>query len=261
MSAGTKVTIAVVVLFAALLGVYYGFGGPGSGVSGGDLTPPADGQVTDLEAVRQPPSPDPDPVLPDETPGVLSASVEDAIGESSSAAEPGFGVLASDGLAAARPSTAKPPDDQWVLGPPPAYPPAEPAPGPDPKFVDYSVREGDSMWSIADHWLGDANQWGLIADVNPTIDPDRLRVGQRIRIPTEPKAAGPMLNAPARLPATETGAASYYTVRSGDTLSRIAQLKYRDAAKWKAIYDANRGTIGFDPDRLEVGMRLRIPPA
>jgi nucleoid-associated protein YgaU len=93
-------------------------------------------------------------------------------------------------------------------------------------------------------------------------------VGQRIRIPTESKAAGPILNAPARLtagsrpqPAARTGAATYYTVRSGDTLSRIAQLKYQDAAKWKAIFDANRGTIGFDPDRLEVGMRLRIPPA
>jgi nucleoid-associated protein YgaU len=30
---------------------------------------------------------------------------------------------------------------------------------------------------------------------------------------------------------------------------------------WRAIYDANRTAIGGDPDRLEVGMRLRIPPA
>jgi nucleoid-associated protein YgaU len=258
MSAGTKVTIAIVVLFAALLGVYYGFGGPGSGAVPDEL-PPADGQRTELEAAEVLPAPDPDMDLVGEAPGVLSASVEDAIGGTQAPAERGFGVLASDGaMTAAR---TRPPEDPWVLGPTPAYPPAAPAASPDPQFVDYSVREGDSMWTIADRWLGDPSRWGLIADANPTIDPERLRVGQRIRIPTESKAAGPMLNAPARLPAADNKAASYYTVRSGDTLSRIALLKYSDAAKWRAIYDANQGTIGFDPDRLEVGMRLRIPPA
>jgi nucleoid-associated protein YgaU len=44
-------------------------------------------------------------------------------------------------------------------------------------------------------------------------------------------------------------------------LTRIAQTRYGDAEMWRAIYDANRNTIGVDPDRLEVGMRLRLPPA
>jgi nucleoid-associated protein YgaU len=265
MPAGTKVTIAIVVLFAALLGVYYGFGGPGSDAIPDDL-PPADGQRTELEAAEIPPAPGPDLDLVDEAPGVLTASIENAIGGAQAPAEPGFGVLASDGaMTAAR---TMPPDDPWVLGPTPAYPPAVPAASPDSQFVDYSVREGDSMWTIADRWLGDPSRWGRIADANPTIDPERLRVGQRVRIPTETRAAGPVLNAPARLTAADrpstaagSGQATYYTVRSGDTLSRIAQLKYSDAAKWRAIYDANQGAIGFDPDRLEVGMRLRIPPA
>ncbi|MHC5007510.1 MAG: LysM peptidoglycan-binding domain-containing protein, partial [Planctomycetota bacterium] len=232
-----------------------------------DELPPADGQRAELEAAGTLPAPPPDLDLGEGAPGVLTASIEDAIGRSPAPAEPGSGVLASDGLAAAR-ASAKPPDDQWVLGPTPAYPPAAPAASPDPQFVDYSVREGDSMWTIADSQLGDPSRWGLIADANPTIDPERLRVGQRIRIPTKPNAAGPILNAPARLPVASSPQpaagptkAAYYTVRSGDTLSRIAQLKYQNAAKWRAIYDANQGAIGFDPDRLEVGMRLRIPPA
>jgi nucleoid-associated protein YgaU len=70
-----------------------------------------------------------------------------------------------------------------------------------------------------------------------------------------------MLNAPARVPDPGQKSATLYTVRSGDTLSRIAQSQYRDATMWRAIYDANRTAIGGDPDRLEVGMRLRIPPA
>jgi len=265
MSAGTKVTIAIVVLFAALLGVYYGFGGPGSGALPDEL-PPADGQWTELEAAEISPAPDPDLELAGEAPGVLAASIEDAIGGTQGPAGPGFGVLASDGAMTA--AGTGPPDDAWVLGPTPAYPPAAPAASPDPQFVDYSVREGDSMWTIADRWLGDPSRWGLIADANPTINPQRLRVGQRVRIPTRSHAAGPILNAPARLaadqrpkPGAGTAEATHYTVRSGDTLSRIALLKYQNAAKWRAIYDANQGAIGFDPDRLEVGMRLRIPPA
>jgi nucleoid-associated protein YgaU len=265
MPAATKVTIAIVVLFAAILGVYYGFGGPRGGMAPDEL-PPAEGQRTELEAAEISPAADPDPDLFDEAPGVLTASVEDAIGGSQAPAEPGFGVLASDGARTA--ARTRPPDDPWVLGPTPAYPPAAAAASPDPQFVDYSVREGDSMWTIADRWLGDPSRWGLIADANPTIDPERLRVGQKVRIPTKSNATGPILNAPARLtaadrpqPAAGPGKATYYTVRSGDTLSRIAQLKYSDAAKWRAIYDANQGAIGFDPDRLEVGMRLRIPPA
>jgi nucleoid-associated protein YgaU len=260
MSAGTKVTIAVVVLFATLLGVYYTFVGPDRGAAADEL-PPAD-----LDRAALGPIDDSMPAAPasgfaDQGPGVLTASVEQAIGQEQAAPETGFGVLASDGglpAAAARP---KPPDDPWVIGPRPAFP--EPAAPQDPGYTDYTVREGDSMWMIAERWLGDGSRWSLIADANPAIDPDRLRVGQRIRIPVpaDTAAPGPQLNAPARVPAAGPGSATFYTVRSGDTLTSIAQTQYRDATKWRAIFDANRATIGGDPDRLEVGMRLRIPPA
>jgi nucleoid-associated protein YgaU len=258
MSAGTKVTIAVVVLFAALLGVYYGFGGPGSEGAPDEL-PPAD-QDRVLPVPIDETSPAQGPMTRDSS-GALSASVEQAIGEPGPAAGPDFGVLASDGALPVISAEPKPADDPWVLAPRPAYPPA--APEKTPGFVDYTVREGDSMWTIADHWLGDASRWGAIADANPAIDPERLRVGQRIRIPgADAPVAGPKLNTPARVPAAgQAAGASFHTVRSGDTLSRIAQSHYRDASKWKAIYDANRTAIGWDPDRLEVGMRLRLPPA
>jgi nucleoid-associated protein YgaU len=269
MSAGTKVTIAVVVLFAALLGVYYGFGGPGSGAVPDEL-PPADEDRAELAPIdgSLPPSPAAD--VASQPPGVLAASVEQAIGDGPNTAPQGFGVLASDGGMAPVAPGAKPPDDPWVIGPRPSFPAPAAAPASEPaaRHVEYTVREGDSMWTIADHWLGDPSRWGLIADANPAIDPQRLRVGQRLRIPTGEPAAGPLLNAPARLPAGDTPkpaagskAATFYTVRSGDTLSRIAQSHYRDSTKWRSIYDANRTTIGWDPDRLEVGMRLRIPPA
>jgi nucleoid-associated protein YgaU len=48
-------------------------------------------------------------------------------------------------------------------------------------------------------------------------------------------------------------------VQSGDTLSTIAEDQYRSESRWREIYQANRTTIGGNPDRLKVGMKLRIP--
>lgn len=50
-----------------------------------------------------------------------------------------------------------------------------------------------------------------------------------------------------------------YTVVSGDSLSRIAKREYGDAAKWHAIYEANRDTIK-DPDLIHPGQVLTLPP-
>ena len=95
MSAGTKVTIAVIVLFAAMMGVYYVFGGPGTGAAS-DVLPPADVDRTDPGLVDEslPPSPVAD--LASQPPGVLSASVEQAIGDEQTPAAHDLGILAGD---------------------------------------------------------------------------------------------------------------------------------------------------------------------
>ncbi|MFJ4471497.1 transglycosylase family protein [Streptomyces sp. NPDC089424] len=50
----------------------------------------------------------------------------------------------------------------------------------------------------------------------------------------------------------------WYTVKRGDTLASIAR-EYRIGGGWKALYDANRETIGPSPGRIEVGLTLIIP--
>ena len=56
-------------------------------------------------------------------------------------------------------------------------------------------------------------------------------------------------------PATRT-----YTVKSGDSLSKIAKQIYGDANKWRTIYQANRDLIK-NPDLIHPGQVLTIPPA
>jgi nucleoid-associated protein YgaU len=50
-----------------------------------------------------------------------------------------------------------------------------------------------------------------------------------------------------------------YTVKSGDSLSKIAKHEYGDAGQWKRIFEANKDQIK-DPDLIHPGQELKIPP-
>lgn len=50
-----------------------------------------------------------------------------------------------------------------------------------------------------------------------------------------------------------------YTVKSGDSLSKIAKHLYGDADKWHAIYEANKDKIK-NPDLIYPGEVLTLPP-
>ena len=49
-----------------------------------------------------------------------------------------------------------------------------------------------------------------------------------------------------------------YTVKSGDSLSKIAKHKYGNANLWKTIFEANKDRIK-NPDLIQVGWELKIP--
>ena len=50
----------------------------------------------------------------------------------------------------------------------------------------------------------------------------------------------------------------FYTVKSGDTLSSIAQSELGDSARYTEIFNANRNILS-NPDAIDVGQTLRIP--
>ena len=52
--------------------------------------------------------------------------------------------------------------------------------------------------------------------------------------------------------------AQTYTVKSGDTLSKISKQFYGDANEYMRIFYANRDFLK-DPDKIQVGQELKIP--
>ena len=58
----------------------------------------------------------------------------------------------------------------------------------------------------------------------------------------------------------ESAGVEYYIIKSGDTLSAVAQHFYKDANKYPKIFEANREVIK-DPNLIFPGQKIRIPPA
>lgn len=51
----------------------------------------------------------------------------------------------------------------------------------------------------------------------------------------------------------------YHIVKKGDTLWSIAKKYYGKGIELSKIYNANKKTIGNDPNKIKVGMKLLIP--
>jgi nucleoid-associated protein YgaU len=54
-------------------------------------------------------------------------------------------------------------------------------------------------------------------------------------------------------------ATKVYVVVSGDSLSKIAKREYGDANAWPKIFEANKDILK-DPDKIQPGQKLKIPP-
>jgi nucleoid-associated protein YgaU len=64
---------------------------------------------------------------------------------------------------------------------------------------------------------------------------------------------------PTAVPTSGTSETTY-TVKAGDTLSKIAREKLGDANAYMDIFNANKGLL-TDPDKIKPGQVLKIPQA
>ncbi len=70
--------------------------------------------------------------------------------------------------------------------------------------------------------------------------------------------SGSSSTAPSREASAPSIGGRTYTVKEGDSLSKIAQREYGDAQQWRKIFEANRNLID-DPDLIHPGQTLHIP--
>ncbi len=120
---------------------------------------------------------------------------------------------------------------------------------------EYKIKSGDIAYNIAKtHGVS----LKALKDANPSVDLGKLKVGQTIQIPAATAAATAATTVPTPAKAIlnqepdTAGATSSYTVKGGDTLSKIAK---KNGTTAKAIRAAN----GLTSDKINVGQKLKIP--
>jgi nucleoid-associated protein YgaU len=75
-----------------------------------------------------------------------------------------------------------------------------------------------------------------------------------VAAPARPTTTATPQQAPAATPST------FYTVKSGDTLSKISERFYGDANRYQELFEANQPMLK-DPDKIYPGQVLRVPKA
>lgn len=132
--------------------------------------------------------------------------------------------------------------------------------------LTYIVKEGDSLWAIAQRIYGDGSLHEPLARHNK----DRVGAGGTVYkgatllIPSKDVLLGRA--APARDEAVraseasqdQPGRARRYTVQKGDTLGEIASRLLGSARRWPEIVKLNSDVID-DPDNVPAGVVLKLP--
>ncbi|NNM48282.1 LysM peptidoglycan-binding domain-containing protein [Knoellia koreensis] len=127
------------------------------------------------------------------------------------------------------------------------------------------VRQGDSLWSIAEEHLGSGRRYPEIAALNRDIlgaRPDFLTPGTALRLPA-PTPTTHVTHGTTEPDGDATG--RLHVVQRGETLSEIAATELGDPNRYPEIFEASRDTPQpggarlTDPDVIDIGWTLTIP--
>jgi hypothetical protein len=135
--------------------------------------------------------------------------------------------------------------------------------------------QGETLSSIADWYTPSWQNWEALAKANPNVDPKRIEIGDKIRIPeallktrdpmpydflSPPTRKETVRPTPPQVPPTKPAPRFYvHVVRwKTETLSFIAEWYTGSWKKWGALATANPD---LDPKRIKIGDTIRIPEA
>ena len=129
----------------------------------------------------------------------------------------------------------------------------------------YTVKEDDTLFSIAEKYYNDGYKFSEIAKVNNISDPNTIEKGRVLEIPKlETAMATDKTPEPSPEPTVTSDQTDWgpkitdntYTVVEGDWLSTIAGRAYGDIYAYQKIAQANNIP---NPDLIEPGQVLTIP--
>lgn len=195
-------------------------------------------------ANNNPPAPDTNTVSTDTNSPVTNSALSNTVTGGISNPAPIASVPMQPGPAS---NAALPP--VAPVQPPIAAPTAPTAPATG-ETKEYVIASGDTLGALAKR---NGVSLKALLDANPGINPRKLHVGQKVEIPggTGTVAAAGATGADAT---ADTGESSTYTVKSGDTLSKIAKAHHTSYKKLMALNDLKTTAI-------KVGQKLKVPSA
>jgi nucleoid-associated protein YgaU len=115
----------------------------------------------------------------------------------------------------------------------------------------HAVKEGETLWSIAETYYKNGYNWVDVAKANNLTDADQIEKGQELTIP----AVTPSITPTGTVSSAMTEKQDY-TVKAGDSLWSIAVAQYQDGYRWPEIARANNLT---NPGVIHAGNVLMLP--
>ncbi|MGA2029346.1 MAG: LysM peptidoglycan-binding domain-containing protein [Verrucomicrobiota bacterium] len=129
---------------------------------------------------------------------------------------------------------------------PPVVAPPVTTEAPETATTEYVVVKGDTLGKIARR---NSVTLKALEAANPGVIPTKLKVGQKLEIPT---ATGDGAEAASASATGGENGEEIYTVKSGDTLTKIAR---HYGTTFKAIESENN----LSTTKIKVGQKLKIP--
>ena len=157
--------------------------------------------------------------------------------------------LGQDGTLPPAGITSQLPPQGFPSPTPPTGPSVVSDPVPGTPSTEHIVLKGETGAVIAKkHGMG----WKAIEAANPGLDARRLKIGQKLVIPAKTLSPAPTPDAHSGGDSAAPASTPKYTVKSGDTLAKIAKTH---GVSVKAIQSAN----GLKLTSIKVGQKLKIP--
>lgn len=125
----------------------------------------------------------------------------------------------------------------------------------------YTVKDGDTLFKIAEAYYKDGWKFAKIAEENKLVNADVIAIGQVLNLPKidEGSSQAEALGTGGATNSTIWGdkiEGDTYKVEEGDWLSKIAGRAYGDITAYDKIAKANNIS---NPDVIEPGTVLKIP--